>query len=119
MLRRLFVLLTLAITMSCAVAAEQPNLVGDWAGTLTMGGGSLRLIFHITDGTDGYTVFIESVDQGNAMIPTEIVVDGASVSFAVQQLDVKYAATVSGNQMVGEFTQMGLSMPDLTLVRSQ
>ena len=119
MLRRLFVLLSFTLTLSCAASAQQANLIGDWAGTLTMGGGSLRLIFHITEGTDGYTVFIESVDQGNVMIPTEIDVDGASVSFAVQQLDVKYAATVSGNQMVGEFTQMGMSMPDLTLVRSE
>ena len=103
--------------LSCTTT-EQINPVGDWSGTLNLGGGTLRLIFHISESADGFTSTIESVDQGGAIIPTEMQVEGNSIVFRVAQLDVEYRATISGNQITGEFTQFGMSMPDFTVTRN-
>lgn len=56
--------LTLVIFLAEVPTIAQNNLIGDWSGTLNLGGGSLRLIFHITEAENGYSTTLESVDQG-------------------------------------------------------
>lgn len=108
----------LLFLLSCATTAQE-NPVGDWAGTLNMGGGNLRLIFHISESENGYSATIESVDQGGAIIPAEIEVNGNLISFAVEQIDVEYIATITGNEIIGTFTQFGMSMEDFTIIRTE
>jgi len=119
MSKRLVVCLVLAVILVGCATTQQNSLAGDWSGTLNLGGGSLRLIFHITESNDEYSTTIESVDQGNAMIPTEMELDGDSVTFTVEQLNVEYIATISGDQIVGVFNQNGLSMPNYTISRNE
>ncbi|NKB31488.1 MAG: hypothetical protein GKR91_00100 [Pseudomonadales bacterium] len=117
MLGRIVLILTLVAGLTFCASAQTPSLAGQWAGTLNLGGGQLRLVFHIEESDDGISVQIESVDQGNQMIPTDVVVDGNTLTFSVEQLDVEYTATVDGNQMVGSFVQFGNTDPDFTIVR--
>jgi len=46
-------------------------------------------------------------------------VNGDSLTFVVEQLNVEYIATISGNQIVGVFNQFGMSMPDFTIARNE
>lgn len=109
----------LVVSLAGCTAPAQNDLSGDWAGTLSFPGASLRLIFHITDSENGPTTIIESVDQQNTMIPAETVVDGDSITFTVERLNVEYVAKVTGDIIVGEFTQFGNTMPDFTLSRAE
>jgi len=59
------------------------------------------------------------VDQGGQIIPTEMEVNGDSLTFVVEQLNLEYIATISGNQIVGVFNQFGMSMPDFTITRNE
>jgi hypothetical protein len=56
-------------------ASAQPQIVGDWGGTLkVMNTAQLRLIFHIAAGKDGaLTATLDSVDQGSNGIPVDAV----------------------------------------------
>ena len=119
MSKRLVASLSLAVFLAGCATTEQNSLAGDWSGTLNIGGGSLRLIFHITESEDGYSTTIESVDQGGVIIPTEMELDGDSVTFIVEQLNVEYIATISGDQIVGVFNQFGMSMPNYTITRNE
>jgi len=119
MSKRLVGSLVLIVFLAGCATTEQNSLAGDWSGTLNLGGGSLRLVFHITESDDGYSTILESVDQGNAMIPTEMELDGDSVTFIVEQLNVEYIATISGDQIVGVFNQFGMSMPNYTITRNE
>jgi uncharacterized protein len=52
-----------------------------------------------------------SIDQGNAEIPINLVVDKSTVSFAVDRIHVTYVGEVSGDNIVGKFDQAGTSSP--------
>ena len=119
MAARLIAVLTLTIFFAGCASTNQNNPVGDWSGTLNTGAGSLRLIFRITESENGYSATIESVDQGGQIIPTEIEVTGDALTFVVANLNVEYNATIAGNQIVGEFNQNALSVPDFTITRTE
>ena len=119
MLSRLLAVSTLVIVLASCATTNQNTPIGDWSGTLSFPGASLRLIFHITESDNGYSTTIESVDQGNSMIPADMIIDGDSITFIVESLNVEYVATISGNQIVGEFTQFGNSMSDFTITRNE
>jgi len=53
------------------------------------------------------------------MIPADMIIDGDSITFIVESLNVEYVATISGNQIVGEFNQFGNSMSDFTITRNE
>lgn len=118
MLYRTIMSFALIICLSSCASTDRLDLAGDWAGTLNIGGGSLRLIFHITESEDGFSTVIESVDQGGVMIPTELLIDGDTLVFLVESLGVDYAATLSGNQITGTFKQSGMTVENYTITRS-
>lgn len=119
MSKRVFEYLVLTVFLTGCATTQQNSLAGDWAGTLNIGGGSLKLIFHIIDSGEGYSTTIESVDQGNVMIPTVMELDGDSIIFTVDQLGVEYIATITGDQIVGVFNQSGMSVPNYTISRNE
>lgn len=119
MLRTLLRFIGLTLILASCTTTQAPSLAGDWAGTLQAAGESLRLIFHITESDSGYSATIESVDQGGAIVPLTMEVDGSSIVFSFDQLALKYAATASGNQIIGEFSQGGISVPDFVLKRTE
>ena len=119
MLTKFLIWIVLVISLTNCATTKQTELAGDWSGTLSVAGASLRLVFHITDSAIGLTTVLESVDQQNAMIPAVTVVDGDSISFFVESLDVEYVATVMGDTIVGEFTQLGNSMPNFVISKNE
>lgn len=59
---------------AAAPAAAPPAITGNWAGTLMIGPGQLRLLLHIAAGTDGsLTSTLDSIDQGVTGIPVDAV----------------------------------------------
>ena len=119
MLKHLTGAIAAVILLSGCVSGGPPDLVGAWSGTLDMGGAELRLVFHISESDGEYSTSIESVDQGGVMIPTRMEVNGTSLLFVVEPINVEYAAIVSGNEIVGLFTQGGMDMPNFTLRRNR
>lgn len=126
---RIIACIALSIFLANCAPNAQNDPIGDWSGTLTLVGANSRansrLIFHITESENGYSTTIEILDQQGQQgqqglnIPTEMLIDGDSIIFTIEQLGVEYIATISGNQIVGEFTQFGHSMPDFTITRNE
>ena len=85
-------------------------------GGIFAGGATLNLIFHITQSTDGYVTTMESVALG-FVTAAETVVAGESLRLTVEEFNILYIATVSGNRISGRFTQDGQTMPDFVLTR--
>lgn len=119
MKNRLLGIIALSLVLISCASGGKNTLAGDWSGTLNMGGANLRLVFHILESDAGYSASIESVDQGGAIIPTTMEVNGNALVFVVEQIDVEYRARVSGNEIVGEFSQFGMTMPNFTLRRNR
>ncbi|MFZ6861624.1 alpha/beta hydrolase family protein [Undibacterium sp. Ji67W] len=98
-------------------ASISPDMIGDWGGTLV---GTLRLILHVKKSSSGgYAAVLESVDQGNAMIPVDSMnVTAARLNFTVNAVHGSFDATWNAETKawVGTWKQ-DQAMP-LTLVRS-
>ena len=59
---------------AAAAGAAQPQIIGDWGGTLSVMGNQLHLVFHIAAGKDGaMTATLDSIDQGANGIPVDVV----------------------------------------------
>ncbi len=95
------------------------DIDGTWSGTLNMGGGSLRIVFHIVNTEDGLTATADSPDQGAAGMPVSAVTrDGASLKLDLKAVGATFAGTISPDltTVAGAFTQVGNETP-LTLKR--
>ena len=109
------------LCLVAAVAAQAPNLVGQWQGTLAIQGKELRLVFVIAAVGQGNTLSatMYSIDQTPNPIPATITVQGGAVRLGVTVAGITYDGKLSpdGNSLVGTFTQGPGSTP-LTLVRA-
>ena len=58
------------LLMAFAISSfSQRSIEGNWLGTLNVGGGGLRIVFHIAKNGSGYTSKMDSPDQGAKDIP--------------------------------------------------
>jgi len=103
------VLVFLILTFATSITRAQ-DIAGDWQGTLKTGvGAELRLVLHISKGSDGtLTATLDSVDQGANGIP----VKSASLKDSKLSLDVEavhgtYEGTVAadGKTISGTWSQ--------------
>lgn len=102
-------LLTAALLM--AMLQFSSAQTGTWSGKLEVQGMRLTLVFHLDD--DNPT--IDSPDQGAKGIPAQIErADMGKIIVTVPSLAVRYEGMHLMNQIVGTFSQMGISFP-LTL----
>jgi fermentation-respiration switch protein FrsA (DUF1100 family) len=103
-----------AIILSTAAAAHAQSLAGDWLGTLNVGPVALRLVLHVTAGSDGrLTATLDSIDQGAKGIPVSLIaLKDSTMSLAVAVINGSYEGRVSadGNAIDGTWTQAG-SLP--------
>src|SRR5580692_142985 len=66
--------LGLVLAVSSALGASSSGVVGDWQGSLDTGGGSLRVVVHISSDKDGkLTATLDSPDQGASGIEVSTV----------------------------------------------
>jgi uncharacterized protein (TIGR03435 family) len=102
------------------VAAQGPNLIGNWQGTLQAGAQTLRLVFVITNGEGGRpAATMYSIDQGSAGIAASVTLQGSAIRFSAPALGVTFDGKLSadGNTIAGTFVQGGGSLP-LTLTKA-
>ena len=104
--------------------AQEPTrapsaVVGDWLGTLAVPGGSLRIVFHITEANGGLAATMDSPDQGAFGIPTGAVrLTGDTLSIEVPIVYGRYRGEVRGDTIEGTWSQGVASFP-LVVVRTE
>ncbi len=97
-----------------AQPAAPADLAGNWMGTLDVGGAQLRLRFVVTEGREGLSVAVFSLDQGNAQIPNAgIAVSGDTINVSMAVVGASFEGTLSTEDgtITGNFTQAGNSFP--------
>ena len=91
------------------------NLSADWQGILTAGSAKLRLVFKITQATDGgLTATLYSIDQGAQPIPVEKVTrDADAIAMQIPLIKGGFKGTLNtaGDTITGEWSQQGNSLP--------
>lgn len=102
--------LPLDLTRRTTTAAT--TLDGAWMGTLHAGGASLRLVLKIKPAPGGWAATADSIDQHVADIPVDSVTfDGDKLKLVVSTINGSYEARLAGDQLIGTFTQYGVSLP--------
>ena len=115
------VLVPLGIAAATAPAAAQDpapadssDFAGNWIGTLDAGAAQLRLRFVITEGDEGLSATLFSIDQGNTEIPVETVTtNGDTISMSMPLVGASYTGGLSTEEgrITGTFAQGGASFP--------
>ena len=98
------------------LTGENEKLLGPWSGKLVTPNGSLTVVFRFETNEAGeFLGFTDSPDQGGYGIPVSSTgIEDGEVTIKVSRLQARYKGKIAGDEMVGEFTQMGRSFP-LTL----
>ncbi len=103
------ILILLAIVAFAATSRAQAQIVGDWQGTLSVGGSELHLVLHITKGGDGaLKATLDSVDQGANGIPVSSVsLKDSKLSLTVDAIHGSYVGNVNQDmtEIKGTWTQ--------------
>jgi len=78
-------IVVVALCLVAAVAAQAPNLVGQWQGTLSNQGKELRLVFVIAASGQGNTLTatLYPIDQGAQRINATVTAQGGAVRITV------------------------------------
>ncbi len=101
-MKKIITLVTLFIT--AGLFAQ--DITGSWYGMLTFPGGKLRMNIHIKQAENGYTITMDSPDQGATGIPTEKAkFENNTLSFAIPAIGGDYKGTYENNGFTGTFTQ--------------
>ena len=114
----------LAVLWTGGAVAQQPAAAspaeGDWMGTLTTGGGSLRLAVHIKrDASGQLTATLDSLDQGAMGLRFEsVTVTGETLRLEMKVPPATFEGTFLANhsQIDGKWMQNGGTLP-LALTR--
>jgi len=95
----IFTFLNLLLAGASLAQAQNIDIAGDWQGTLNTGAGDLRLVLHITKGTDGaLKATLDSVDQGANGIPvSSISLKSSELSLGIDAVHGTYQGTVAAN----------------------
>ncbi len=94
--------------------AKPSDIDGAWSGALETPGGTLHLVFHITNTEDGLMATMDSVEQGAKGIPvTGVTRDGSSLKMEMKQIAGAFEGKISKDltSIDGSWTQGGASLP--------
>jgi hypothetical protein len=108
-----FIAIALVFLASCLAHAQ--DIAGDWQGTLNTGMGELRLVLHITKGTDGaLKATLDSIDQpgANGIPVSSITLKDSKLNLEVTAVNGTYEGKVAadGKAIAGTWDQ-GRAMP--------
>jgi hypothetical protein len=104
--------LLMILAAALAWAQAPPSVEGDWQGTLTAGPSSLRLVFHITKGSDGlYLGQLDSLDQGSRIPIDRIQVTGDSVRFELKAVNGMYEGAFGADGHLKGTWSQGAPLP--------
>lgn len=104
-----------------AVRPVIAGLDGRWEGSVRRNGVDLRLIVRIATGPRGTIASFDAPDQLAMGLPvTDLVRDGASVSFTIPASGAHYRGTLSadGRRMTGHWTLAGAPEAEVAFVRN-
>lgn len=104
----------IALLFSVAVySAPAQTVAGDWQGSISAGGKTLRIVFHISKSGDSYTATFDSPDQGAiGMAANGVRVTGDSIYIAIAVVNGGYNGKWDGaNQINGALIQNAAQMP--------
>jgi pimeloyl-ACP methyl ester carboxylesterase len=105
---------TIILMGVAAAMSSAAGIAGSWQGSLVVPGGSLRVVFNITENPDKtLTATMDSPDQGAKGIPVdEVKLAGDSVVLKASSIGGSYAGKlVSDSAMDGTWTQSGGAFP--------
>jgi uncharacterized protein len=92
--------------------AVSKALLGTWEGTLDVKGKMLRLVLTLTNGPDGASGKLVSVDQNNFEMPvTRITEEGSHVKLAITMVSGGFEGDFKAGELAGTWTQGPLSLP--------
>ena len=115
MIKRL--LLSFVLTLF-ALSLSSQDIVGVWSGKLNVMNKELTIVFNIDITELGYSVTMDSPDQGAYGIPCdEVSFNNDKLNISIKVLGVSYSGKLNGDKIEGQFTQSGMNFP-LTLNRT-
>ncbi|MEM8930651.1 MAG: alpha/beta fold hydrolase [Acidobacteriota bacterium] len=116
-----FLALTLFASLAGAHSTHAPtdfDLAGDWQGTLSARGATLRIVFHFVSDDGDWSATMDSVDQGALGIPAAGVdFDEGRVTVAVPTIGGRYVGTVLADGTIDGTWSQGGARLDLDLER--
>lgn len=96
----------------CSNYLHSQEISGQWNGLLSIQGQSLRLVFHISQTSDGYASTMDSPDQGASGISVaSTTFDGVQLEIKMPNMGLLYQGEFKTDSIVGTFTQGALSLP--------
>ena len=107
-------LIFIALSPATMHMIQHSKFIGTWSGPLHVGQVQLRLVFHISKGTEGFTALMDSPDQGAKGIPTGTVRatdDSLIVEVPVIQGILSSSISSDGDTLHGIWKQGGASFP--------
>jgi hypothetical protein len=100
--------------------ADIDVLRGEWFGKLTGGGGTVTIVLHMSTAADGaMQAAVDVPEQGAKDIPgKDVILDDGQFSVEIPKAQAKIKGLLKGDQIVGEWNQLGNSIP-LTLKKGR
>lgn len=110
-MKKTFLLLTLLLlTVQNQIFSQ--SIEGDWNGALNISGVQLRLIFHIEQSENGLKGTMDSPDQGaKGLTLNTVSFENSILKLSMKQIGMEYQGTLSGDSIIGKFSQMGTQLP--------
>lgn len=106
-MRRLLFIVSLLLLQ---VVVFGQDFKGSWMGILDVQGNKLRVVFNITAATSGYTVTMDSPDQGAKGISTSAKIEGRNIDLSVEMAGISYSGIlIKDGEINGTFKQGGFS----------
>jgi hypothetical protein len=106
---------SMLIGVALTSPATAPAVVGDWSGALNTGGGSLRVVIHVSQDKDGkLTATMDSPDQGaTGTTITSISYKEPNLHFELGNFGASYDGTMNkdNSEIAGTWKQSGTSLP--------
>lgn len=105
-------LLILSLTLLSCFFINAQEITGQWNGVLNVQGMQLRLVFHITKTTDGFSATMDSPDQKANGIPvTKTTFENPKIKFEIAAINMEYNGELKEQEIIGVFTQNDQQFP--------
>jgi pimeloyl-ACP methyl ester carboxylesterase len=100
-----------ACIISLSISGQ--DIAGQWSGKLNVQGIQLRLVFHISKTSNGYSATMDSPDQGAKGIPiTSVTFQDKALKISITNAGIEYEGNWNENDSItGIFKQSGLTLP--------
>ena len=109
--------------LGAATTASVSSPIGDWEGTIDTGNGSLRVIVHISQATDGkLNGSLDSPDQGSTGTAIDSVIyKEPDLHFAIELFGSTFDGKMNhdNSKITGEWKRSGRSLPLVFTRRSK